>query len=329
MGFTWQKQRDNVMLMSDAEIIVRYDGPALSDHKMDVEQLAPAMLALGELAKRANYLANGNRASVKVLVRVDVEQHCIQYGIEIVQDILQAARGLLDDENIKTAKDLAEWMGIITGVTGSSVVGLYGILKLLRGRRPDETKMVVQDGKDVVQIMAGRDVILAHPMAMKLFEDREILQSAKSTTKPLENEEYESLEFHSEDRAPQIISREDAASIALMPEPVPEVASLLPPSSIKAWVKIRTAVYEGAGKWKVQHDRSRDVTMNDLEWLEKFQRNEVQAPPGSMLHVEMSVSEIELDRSGKPIRDPDYAIEKVLNVEIPPETPDMFELQAE
>jgi hypothetical protein len=38
--------------MSKIAFQLRYDGPALSEHGMDVADLAPALLALGDLIKR-------------------------------------------------------------------------------------------------------------------------------------------------------------------------------------------------------------------------------------------------------------------------------------
>jgi hypothetical protein len=114
--------------MSRAEIVVRYDGPAVVDHKMEIEQVAPAMLALAELVKRANQIAHGERASVKILVRADVEQHCFAFGIEIVQTFFEKAKDLLSDENVETAKKIAEWIGIISGGGGLIAGGLFGCL---------------------------------------------------------------------------------------------------------------------------------------------------------------------------------------------------------
>lgn len=45
--------------------VIRYDGPALADHSMDVADLAPALMALSDLLKIANTYMNGDRAGVK------------------------------------------------------------------------------------------------------------------------------------------------------------------------------------------------------------------------------------------------------------------------
>jgi hypothetical protein len=66
--------------------------------------------------------------------------------------------------------------------------------------------------------------------------------------------------------------------------------------------------------------------MADQEWLERFQLNDVSAPPGSFLDVEMTVSEITFDKRGRPVQDPEYAIVKVHDVKSPPETgPGLFD----
>lgn len=39
---------------------IRYDGPALSEHDMDVQDLAPALLALADIIQIANRKFNGD-----------------------------------------------------------------------------------------------------------------------------------------------------------------------------------------------------------------------------------------------------------------------------
>jgi hypothetical protein len=137
-------------------------------------------------------------------------------------------------------------------------------------------------------------------------------------TRPLSEEGYNTLDFEGEDGAvAETFDREDARAIQEMPEPLAPVATRLPVSHTTAWVRIRKAVYDGPGKWTIQYDKSRDVTIADAEWLEKFQSNHVSAPPGSLLQVYMRVSEIELDKSGRPVKEPEYTILQVLDVRTP------------
>ena len=50
---------------------IRYDGPALANHEMDVQDLAPALLALADVVQFANQRFNGAAANIKVLVNAD------------------------------------------------------------------------------------------------------------------------------------------------------------------------------------------------------------------------------------------------------------------
>ncbi len=65
--------------------------------------------------------------------------------------------------------------------------------------------------------------------------------------------------------------------------------------------------------------------MDDYEWLARFQNNEEDAPPKSLLNVEIEVSEILLDKDNKPVRDPEYRITKVHEVRKPDPNTELFD----
>ena len=81
--------------MSKVAFQLRYDGPALSEHGMDVADLAPALLALGDLIKRANANVNGD-AKVNLIVQSDFEHKCFQVSLELVQIDLQHHKRVLN-----------------------------------------------------------------------------------------------------------------------------------------------------------------------------------------------------------------------------------------
>jgi len=312
-------------LMSGGQAIIRYDGPILADHKMDVEDIAPAMLALAELCKRANAIANGDRASVKLLIDLDTEQHCAQFGVQIIQTFLDQAKSFFDDQHVKTASDIMAFIGL-TGTTGGiviggPVIGLFKLLKWLKGRQPDSATMTVKDGRNVMQISVGGDMVLVHPVAAQMLYDPIAMKSAKDVLRPTRKEGYEKVEFEHQNEVSETLTKQDAILIDAIQviEKKAEKETVIPASSIRATVKIRKAIYEGNGKWTIQYDKSREVTMGDETWLADFQANKVDAPPGSYLDVDISVAAIHLDKDDKPIEEPHYTITKVNGVVPAPE----------
>src|SRR3990167_1486827 len=107
---------------STASFEIAFDGEALQGHSMDVQQLAPALLALGDLIREANTQLNGDRSKVRVLVQSDFEHKCFNVSLDIIQTVLEHIKTLLQDDSIKSAKDLLEWLGLIVGAPAASVL---------------------------------------------------------------------------------------------------------------------------------------------------------------------------------------------------------------
>ena len=310
--------------MSEYEATIRYDGPALIDHKMDVDDIAPALMALADLCKRANALANDNRASVRLFIDMDVEQHCAQFKLQVVQTVFETVKSLLDDPRVATAKTILEWLGLTSGTS----VGLFKLIKLLNGRKVDSISMSVIDGQNVTQIQAGGDVYVVHPNVAKLMSDPTAVKKVKEVVRPATKAGYESVEFDDGKTVVEKFTKQDAILMEAVPPIDSEVAieTVLPESTIQAKVRIRKAVYVGTGKWSIQYDKARDVSFEDNaeSWLADFQSNKVSAPPGSLLSVEMRVSEIKLDKNGEPTEEPAYTITKVFGIELPAKQQQLF-----
>jgi hypothetical protein len=284
-----------------------------------VEEIAPALLAISDLCKRANQLGNGDRASVAVFVILGAEQHGTQFKLQIVQTVHNQAPLLFIEQDVATAKEVFEWLGLVGSADGS-VGGLFKLLKWLKGRQPHSATKVLWDGRDMIQVSAGGEVFLTFPQTAKLLTDPEAVQKAKDVVRPVGREGYQVVEF---EYAGEVIDRVTSTNAVLIEDLVPleekqPVGTMLPQSTIRAAVRIRKAVYEGTGKWTIQYDRAIDVTIADEDWLADFQANRVAAPPGSLLDVEMLVSEIPLDGSGNARREPTYTITKVRRVDLPP-----------
>lgn len=67
--------------MSEATFKVKYDGPALAQHAMDVRDLAPTLLSTGDICRDANRQVNGDSSKVDVLINPEADQGSFIAGL--------------------------------------------------------------------------------------------------------------------------------------------------------------------------------------------------------------------------------------------------------
>lgn len=120
--------------MSQADFTLTYDGPALKNHEMNVRDLAPAMLGVGEVFEALNTLYNGKATDIAVNVRAH-EPGCFTVVFDVIQHIKGATEFLAGTE-VAAALNLKDIVfGSVTGVGG-----LIWLIKKLRGKTPDRVE---------------------------------------------------------------------------------------------------------------------------------------------------------------------------------------------
>jgi hypothetical protein len=247
--------------VSEATVTVRFDGPVLANHQMDVADLAPALLGLSELCRIANESVNGDRASVKVLIATDKEHQCFQFDLQVVQSIWESTKSVLNNADVASAKDLLEWIGLgATGVGG--VFGLFKLLRWIKDRKVTSTEMIVKDGKNVVQIKIEGDnnVVNIYPETLTLLRNETVISNVKKVVAPVTREGYDKLEFESPKTGLiERIEKADAAAIASVRNDGIEESATDAPQIIEAWVTVYSPVYDPkAPKWRFKFGEVRE-----------------------------------------------------------------------
>ena len=119
--------------MSKAEFKVSYDGPALLDGSMDVRDLAPALLAVGQFFDAANKELNGKRATVRTQV-VASKEGSFEVSLLLDQNLIQGAIDFLSGDEVTAALQLRD---ILVGTSG---VGIIWLIKKLKGKNPSKVE---------------------------------------------------------------------------------------------------------------------------------------------------------------------------------------------
>lgn len=300
---------------------IRYDGPALSGHEMDVHDLAPALIALADIIQIANRKFNGPNAEMRVLVNADVEQKCFMLDLSLVQSLVEQAKGLFSPENVKSAKEIGEWIGLITGITGVSGVSLFQLLRFMRKNREAGTTLQIErpTGTTVALIGSTGTINVTNEIYL-LASDPAIVERAKQVIRPLTKPGYTKLSFIDGDREVFEIDEVEAESFIDL-EPLSETPTPTESmSKIEGIVRIKSAQYEGNAKWSFMwNGRAIDPEMVDdaAAWVNEFQSNTVYAPPNSVLRVTMTET-VKLDEMGAAIGKPSYSVKSVHGVQPPP-----------
>ncbi len=282
---------------------------------MDVAHLAPALLSLSDIVKAANSLANGDKAGIKILVNANLEQKCFELNIELVLKAWEKAKMLIADTNLATAKEIAEWLGISDG----PAFGLFQLIKWLRGKKVESVSEVrIKDGTLGVEIRVKgeSDPKKAKKIAYQLYADVSTRQKALEVLNPLRNEGYDSLQFYRNDNVFAEFGKDDVPEMdgSDLPEVTPQNLNI---SKIRTMVRIRKAAYEGTSKWTLIYRRAIEASIEDTEWLKRFQANQELAPPGSSLDVDMQ-EVYTTNENGEMVGEPSYRIVRVHRVSLPP-----------
>jgi hypothetical protein len=230
---------DEHELMSRQAFQVAYDG-ADDVHSMDVQELAPALLAFGRLVREANADLNGKRATVKVLVQSDFEHKCFNISFEVIQTVLDKIAGFLTSEEVKSARQILIDLGIIGGGGG---LGLFGYLKLRRGRTVKEVRDSDQHGVVIIQFGDGNTAHVSRD-AIELAKSPKVRSAIEGVLAPLGTdgirrvsfkEADKELEYADEDQAKDMLSSFDISSSL-------DIDEKGEPELLTAWLRVYSPV---------------------------------------------------------------------------------------
>ena len=102
---------------------------------MDVYELAPSLIGLGDLVREANAEFNGDKAKVNLLVSADIEHKSFDITFDLVQSLYEQMKSLIGHDDVKSAKEILEWVGLMGTFVGTPVITLLGYMKLKNGRK--------------------------------------------------------------------------------------------------------------------------------------------------------------------------------------------------
>ena len=231
--------------MSSTSFQVVYDGPALAGSTINVRDLAPALLAFGDVIEQANMTLNNGQTSISLRVNASFKSGCFGIDFAVVQSLIDQVAGLFKEPVVVTAKELAEQIGFVYAKAAGVALGVIGVLKWLRNRKI--TKVVLLDnGKARIEVDGDKLETEQRTIALlRNFRLRQALEAA--IAKPLEKDGFESVSIsHKPDDGFVIITRAERGYFIAPPPDTEELAD----ATTTANLQLVNVSFKDDNKWR-------------------------------------------------------------------------------
>lgn len=241
--------------MSTTEFTIAYDGEALKDHRIDVRDLAAALLAIGNLFEETNRAVNREQAETRVHVR-GTAGGSFQVVLDVVQTLASHAEGLLTGHHVDAAKDLK------TLVFGDG--GLMALLLFLKGRRP---KQIQSESQDVFLQVDGETSVFSQQVT-QLAESVAVRREVANLLSPLRRPGIDRLE--ASDRPGSVPTTTiDKSDVDFFDLPTrQEVIEALPDRTWTQAYSIVSLAFKEENQWRLSDGHSPiGVTISDHAFL--------------------------------------------------------------
>ena len=261
--------------MSKASYTLYYAGEALANGQMSVRDLAPALLAFGNLCDEANHELNGNVAKVDVKIRAFAPG---SFGVEIIVGVAGAAGivATLFREPIKTARE-------VVGLVSDSV----DLVKRLRGESvTDETSIA----NGVTQITVEHKH--THDVADRVYnflKRPSVQKDLRDLTAPLRNDGIDRLTLLQEQEVVEEVTSEEVIFFETLPESA--LLALEEPaetttSTTEAWYTVITVSSNPKNRWRLRSgDTEISVLVEDHDLHLKAKEGNLGIEPGFVVKV--------------------------------------------
>jgi hypothetical protein len=268
---------------------------------MNVKDLAPALLSIGELLEEANDLLNNNRVKLTVNIRA-TEPGSIDVILSASQDIISQMSTLFNGDGVNSVLNINQILQIVIG--GGTTKGLIELIKWVKNR-PIKSITRIETDDFKIELESG-EVRIAKKTEIDLFGQLSIRKNLETIIRtPLKKEGVERVIFTT-DGMTEEVSRDQSdyfEAPVVSEEPLDEL-------EMEQSLQIVSISFQDGGKWRFSDGNSTFYAdILDEEFTEKVHKNQASFSKDDVLKVRLKRKQSLLSGS---IRT-DYTILKVID----------------
>ena len=270
-----------------ANFSICYSGKALEDGTMDVNELAPALFAIGKIVNEANKIINDKQEKIQINVQAFRKGSFI-IDIEVAKSILDQI--VLFNNNHTDMLAVLQTLGLIQGFTD---INLLEVFKYIKGRK---IKTATRIDKETVQMnfVDNSQSVTMNYNVYNIFTNTIVQESIGNIVKPLNQEGIDTFCSYMENENKENGTKITKAEVQYY-QPISyeeQEDELITESVFSGAYHIVTANFEGGYKWRLANDSGMiQASMVDQEFIDKLDNNEISLAKEDILLLEIKATQ--------------------------------------
>src|SRR5690242_8879708 len=177
------------MPVAETTFGITYDGPALATGRMPVRDLAPALLALGDLFAEASTVMYPQADPVALSIKA-TEQGSFEVQLILeAKDLWDQIVNVFDSETVTALVNLQDLV-----IGGGGLIGIIGLVKKLRGRRVVREEPTPDPAQIKITLDDGTSLEIPSDVA-RLYRRISIRRKVRDVVAPLTREGVDEIRF--------------------------------------------------------------------------------------------------------------------------------------
>lgn len=273
-----------------ASVRIAYDGPEVQGGAMDIAELGPALVAMGDLFYDANRVLNGDRAKLEVRVKA-FEHGSFEVWLQCAQTLPDQVQQMLRDDPIKT---MTQVVALVTGVGGAG----WGVLKFIQWLRGEKPKGEVPSGDGTTIVTRGDgNQTTVNNLVLNLYRDPPLRAAVERMVRPVARNGITSMQVRQENLTVHEVDKPELRYYRADVMDKDEAEKLLDTEYTTPWLQVVRPSFEADLTWTLSTGDGRLHLPAPQAFQQHVRETNMPFAPGDMVHVEMRTTTF--SRGGK------------------------------
>lgn len=268
-------------------IHIAYCGAAVDNGYMDVKDLAPALLAFGDLVREANKIANADASNITVYVDSNFQQGSFEITLDAVQTIGEQIRNLFFSNQTYTLREVLDVLGLAAGLTGANVLEL---IRWLQNRKVTKVERLEDDKARIYSKEEYYDISV---LGFNIFRSVKARENIEKLISPLKTEGVSRFEVRHSNGEKQCIKEDEVAFYAV---PTEENQIETVETTQKCVVSVVSVNFENGLKWRFSMDSLNTfkiyAIVQDEDFYKQVEDGKIAFYKGMSLLVDLRIKQI-------------------------------------